>query len=972
MTSGVSFSTYSRLLKWLGQILIFFAIPLMVITAGFERLWDRQERDCQEQTFTRLDRNLALLRKRSNTIIYLGQQFEALKEYMRQSPARERRERVTRAVRTLHARFPGMLRIAVFDGKGNRLAGELDPTIPESMVRRLSEVLCGDKASRQAAAARHRPILAAFMGPGVDPEHLATTGRIRPQDANPGGEWRWVSYTSAKFGAFCIQIRFVPDWDLIPVRDQTRLLRTLRPKRLVDFGLVDIRRQSHAPADVAAALRQYAVSTRSHHVLPASLVALQQIDAGVFIWASFPRRLLGNFDGRRQQLIFWVAIAFSILSVVSARIMFGSSGFVLSIRPRLILLFAFAGGVPLVLIAFVQWDSLLDLEKRRSREMMEVMERHLQAMDSRYADLRAEMEQKLGKLLRQDRFAELEAGNGWRDVLEIVRQSFSPREMYLFTPAGKPLLRYQETGNPPYTDKNIREEGSVRLLGSLIRTLCAQLQPVENQGSGEMAMTIAEQFTGGGLPVGEMVSNLGKVFEISLFRDQHWVYLQPLRNANGRIERMVNISWKRDLLEGVYLQRVIPEFERIMPGVRLMAWSPMTSPVPIPASFPMYGSLRAFLAQVEAQGGTVFGDHQIRGRRYLLTGLKPRRLSDYLLLALCEDDFIRNERAKTIRQMAGFTFGLFAVTLFLGYLLSQRFLRPIGHLTTGIEAISAREFKHRLPVEDLDELGRLSQTFNHMMEGLSDLAVGRIVQESLFPTEELVVGSYHAFGQTHAATELGGDYYDIKRLPDDRILLIIGDVTGHGVGPAMVMAMAKIMVEYCLSDFDLERFTVAFNDALFKLMKRRRFMSCFLAIVDTKRHLIQMVNAGHNFPYLVHGSAKLLEDLGNSYPIGSRSTLKPKVVEMPIEPGDTLVFYTDGLIETEADSRQIGYEGVAAVLPTCIDANVPASCERIWTWNRNQARGQRQEDDITVLLLQRQAVPVLEDQAKDCQGPGVC
>jgi len=942
------------LLRWLGQVLIFFAIPLLIVTAGFGRMWERQERERHDQAFTRLDRHLALIRKRSNTIVYLGAQFDALKQFIRRSPFRERTERMRKAIATFHARFPGMLRIIMFDREGRRLCPELDPSVPDSIVRRLSEVLCGEDETRLEAANRYRPILSAFLGPGVEPEQLAQGAKLKPVDANPGGEWRWLSFATGKWGGFCIQVRMVPDWDQAPLNDQIRLLRQLRPKRQVDFGLVDLRRHAYAPPDVAVALRQYGVTTRQHALLPASLVTLQQIDAGVFLWASIPRRLLGDFDSRRLRLIFWVTAVFSVLCLVSARVMLGQSTFVLSIRQRLLLLFAFAGGVPLVLIAFAQWDALQDLERRRSREATEAMERHLQALDNRYANLRADIELKLGQMLRPDRFADLEARKNWREVLEEVRRSFSPREIYVFNPNGKVLLRYQENANPPWMEKNIREEGSTRLLGSLIRTLCSRLQPVEESVSGEMAVSIAEQFTGGELPVGEMVSNLGKVFEITVFRDQHWIFLQPMRSAGGRIERVVSVSWKRDLLERLYLQRAIPEFEKIMPEVRLMAWSPVLPLGPLPSNFPLYGSLRPFLAQLEAQGGTVFGDHDEPGHRYLLTGVKPRRISDHLLLAVREDNFISAERTRTIRLMVGFTLGLFAVTIFLGYILSQRFLQPIGHLTTGIEAIAERDFQHRLPPGDLDELGRLSETFNRMMEGLSDLEVGRIVQESLFPKDELVVGAYRAFGQTHAATELGGDYYDVKRLPDDRILLIIGDVTGHGVGPAMVMAMAKIMVEYCLSDFDLERFTVAFNDSLFKVMKRKRFMSCFLGIVDTKRHVMQMVNAGHNFPYLVRGSAHLLEDLGNSYPIGSRASLKPKVVELPMEAGDTLLFYTDGLIETDTGATQIGYEGVAEALPRYLDADLPASCERIWAWNRELAQGKRQEDDITLLMLHRE------------------
>ena len=115
-----------------------------------------------------------------------------------------------------------------------------------------------------------------------------------------------------------------------------------------------------------------------------------------------------------------------------------------------------------------------------------------------------------------------------------------------------------------------------------------------------------------------------------------------------------------------------------------------------------------------------------------------------------------------------------------------------------------------------------------------------------------------------------------------------------------------------------------------------------------------MVNAGHNFPYLVRNDAKLLEDLGHNYPLGSRAKLIPTVLEMPLNPGDSLLFYTDGLIETDAGADQIGYETLAAILPSLVKDDLPQSCTDIYAWNRKLASKTQQEDDITILLLRHQ------------------
>ncbi|MFZ2957901.1 MAG: SpoIIE family protein phosphatase [Candidatus Ozemobacteraceae bacterium] len=955
MTENNDFFQKSRpVLRWMVHSLIFFAIPLLIISAGFGRAWDREEQRTIERAFARLDQQLLLMRKRGVTQAYLSDQFGALNHIFR-TACKDFPTSARKAMNALHRRFPGILRMVVLDAQGRRIAPELDPSIGPAVSRRLFEVFRdGDGDERRSAAKKHRAVLRGFLGPTINPDERIDNRQAKLVDANPTGDWRWLVHSAGKWGVFFAHIRQTKAWDQLAYRDQTRLLRVLRPGRFTDLGITDSRTPGQAPSDVAAALREHHRSMQIHQVLPVSLVALQSLDSGAFLWATLPRTQLVDYDRARLWLTLAVSTIFACLALLSARVMLGSSTFVLAIRSRLLLLFAFAGGVPLILIAFVEWESLAELERTRIREACETMERRLHVLDGTFTDLRADIERKLDRLLNVDTLMKKNSRRDWRPVLDAVVRAVKPRELFLFDNRGQPQIKYQEYSKPEWQEKSIKEERSTKILGTLIHKMCSMLDHTDASAEGEMAVSLAEAVTGSELPIGDLATNLGKIFEFAIFKEQRRLYLLPVRSPDGKIERVFTVAWKRDLLERFFLQRAIPAFERRFPGFRVMAWAPSITTSPIPVDTPLYKPLRPFLAALEILGGTQFGEHFTRGGRLLVTGIKPRQMADHLLVAVRDDRFIQVERLKLIRTMIAFTSTLFGITLFLGLILSQRFLRPIGELTGGIEAISRRDFKHRLPTADNDELGRLSETFNQMMEGLSDLAVGRIIQENLFPQQELVIGPYHIFGRSHPATELCGDYFDIKQLPDDRALIIIGDVTGHGVGPAMVMAMAKIMVEYCLADFHLDTFTAAFNDALFRVMKRRRMMSCFLAILDTKRHVLQMVNAGHNFPYIVRKEAKLLEDMGNNYPLGSRARMTPIVLELPLNPGDSLLFYTDGLIETDAGTDLIGYDALAEVLPSMIKDDLPQSCTDIYAWNRRLAVKPQQEDDITILLVRHQ------------------
>ncbi|HOT27290.1 MAG TPA: SpoIIE family protein phosphatase [Candidatus Ozemobacteraceae bacterium] len=959
-------------LRWLGHVLVFFAIPLLIVAAGIGRTWDREERMALERAFTRIDQQILLMRKRGDTRVYLGEQFQALRRVLKNAPPEEFSKTASKAMHALSARFPGLLRLVIVDRNGRRIAPELTPSVGPAIAARLFEVF--GEGNRRAAAKKHKAVLKGYLGPAVNLEERLDDHQAKLIDADPTGKWRWLVHCGGDWGIFCAHIRHTAAWNQLAYRDQTRQLRIFRPHRVIDLGIADLRGQDIIPSDVSAGLRVFRRNMQAHHVLPASLVALHQLDAGIFLWGTMARSELPDFQSKRVWLSLFLAGVFGLLATISARFMLGNTEFVLPIRSRLLLLFAFAGGVPMTLIGFVEWDALAELERRRTQEASVAMERQLHALDGQYADLRRDIERQLEALLSPRNRGRLDRQESWRKLMEGVVRQINPFELIVYDKLGQPQIKYQTYGNPQWQEKEIKDERGAKVLGSLIRRMISLLDQTDPGLEDELVLSLAESVAGEEMPIGDLASALGKVFEFSIFREQRWLFLYPLtedtprnrtsssdatvaewRGAGGKIDRVFAAAWKRDLLERFFLVRSIPSFERRFPGIRVMGWSPNQPSNPIPQKSPLYKPLRPFLARLEILGGSQFGELQNRnGNRLLVAGIKPRLLSDHLLVAVRDDRFIHAERQQLIRNLVAFSATLFAIILFLGFILSKRLLQPIGELTGGIEAIARRDFSHRLPEADPDELGRLSQAFNQMMEGLSDLAVGRIVQEHLFPKEQLTIGPYRVFGRSHPASELGGDYFEIKQLSDDRALIIIGDVSGHGVGAAMVMAMAKIMVEHCLPDFQLARFTTTFNDSLFRVMKRKRMMSSLLAILDTRRHVLELINAGHNFPYVIRNHAKLLEHIGNSYPLGSRAKLSPTVVEIPINPGDTLLFYTDGLIETDTGSDQLGYEKVATALPGLVVEDLEQSCTAIYAWNRRQAVRPQQDDDITLLLIKRE------------------
>jgi serine phosphatase RsbU (regulator of sigma subunit) len=149
-------------------------------------------------------------------------------------------------------------------------------------------------------------------------------------------------------------------------------------------------------------------------------------------------------------------------------------------------------------------------------------------------------------------------------------------------------------------------------------------------------------------------------------------------------------------------------------------------------------------------------------------------------------------------------------------------------------------------------------------------------------------------------------------MPDEKVLVIIGDVTGHGVASAMVSAAAQgtatSLITDRLGDFDLRLLLKTMNSVIFKTANGRFLMTCFAYIYDPKARKLFFANAGHNFPFFCHAETQKLSALvvrGNR--LGDVRHSEYTVEEIEAQPNDTIFLYTDGIIECEnPEGRMFG------------------------------------------------------------------
>ncbi len=180
-----------------------------------------------------------------------------------------------------------------------------------------------------------------------------------------------------------------------------------------------------------------------------------------------------------------------------------------------------------------------------------------------------------------------------------------------------------------------------------------------------------------------------------------------------------------------------------------------------------------------------------------------------------------------------------------------------------------------------------------------ELEVARELQRELMPQRGPDVPGYSFAFSYRTANTIGGDYYDFLPLPDGRLALVVGDASGHGIAAGLLMAIANSSLKLGL-DLDPDPASVVdvVNRALCGTGGTRAFMTMFCGILEPESGRIRFVCAGHPYPILRKQGGELVELGTGALPLGIRSGLEFEVHETVFEPCDTLVLYTDGVVET--------------------------------------------------------------------------
>lgn len=236
-----------------------------------------------------------------------------------------------------------------------------------------------------------------------------------------------------------------------------------------------------------------------------------------------------------------------------------------------------------------------------------------------------------------------------------------------------------------------------------------------------------------------------------------------------------------------------------------------------------------------------------------------------------------------------------------------------------------------------------------------ELAIASSIQQGFFPSSVPAVSGTRIAGACQAAREVGGDFYDVIPLPDGRIAIAVGDVSGKGVSAALYMAVVRTTLRMALGFASSPRHClIEVNRRLYEDIKDGTFVTCLLGIFDPATARLDYASAGHHMGLLLGGGeAGRLRARG--IPLGLPADRFDAILEdreIALSPHDRLVLFTDGVVEAEgADCEEFGEEGLIRALQRCGSCSVDDASASVFEAIRRHCDGAPPSDDMTLLIL---------------------
>ena len=238
-----------------------------------------------------------------------------------------------------------------------------------------------------------------------------------------------------------------------------------------------------------------------------------------------------------------------------------------------------------------------------------------------------------------------------------------------------------------------------------------------------------------------------------------------------------------------------------------------------------------------------------------------------------------------------------------------------------------------------------------------DLKLAEQVQKRFLPQDVPRIPGYEFFAHYHPAYEVGGDYYDFVPLSNDRLALALGDVAGKGVAAALMMAKFSGDTRYCVLTQPTPALAATqLNRLLCDARIDEKFITLSLSVLDVSSKRLTLASAGH-LPVIVRRADGKVEELGESvggFPLGIMPTTEYDQLEIPLETGDVVVIFSDGVPDSRSPRDELyDYRDNRRLLKrVAASSGGPEAIGRAILQDiREFSAGHQQADDISLICF---------------------
>jgi hypothetical protein len=929
---------------WLSLTLFCLAIPFFLLL--YEQKQARLDGIAQSRAreFSRLEQLTCGILRREKPGEYLS--LAVRRVFIQALVAPNFGERLVRGIKRLHQRFPGLLELTGRDENGDILFSDEPGLRDDPATRTTLDVLWHYYLHRQPASAlkQHWPAISRLLGPQITLEQILARNEFLITAFLPREQW--FSLQTAPRGLLLARYAHPELWENWMLNDVVSRARRLQATFPFHLRVVQHHGSERLPPDLTGSPTVSA--GRNRLIVDGSLVAWFPAGVDHFLVASCTDPLVTTTD-TGGFLFFWGGLMVCGVLSLCLHPWFHASRAAIPLRGKLSVWFGLAGLLPLLFLLVFTRSYLRQSREDALSQMRETLNSRVKSIDERFDEYLQRLEVRLNRHWQQLPATQATVTLPLVQTLKKTAQLLADAEGFLYDRQGKLVRR-----SAPFPASS---RGGVKILESLSRTILATRNREPVPAHLDIVGVLLETLPFSRNPLFEILRQLQRIAEYSWANDQSVSYLTTLLNSSGTSEYLVILFTSRARLYRSFLLNELRYATPGRAGADLMAYHvPKNQWIRRPGrrSPPLYWLVQKLRAFPDDGGGEFW----YAGRRYWATGLQSARFPEFCLLGVTPLDVFQEQERRALALVIGFVLCLAGFVLFCGKSLASALLQPLTEIDRGIRGLRARDFSVRLEATTQDEMGDLVQTMNRTLAGMAELEVAKKIQDFFLPAGTVALGDWAAHGRTVQMAGLGGDYFEIKPLPPTHLLAFLGDVSGHGVPAALIMAMAKVLVEDgCSRPPDLPQLARSLNTVILSNFRRKWMMTGMFILIDTDSHRVCLLNAGH--PQALHiRHGEVFQEWGRpGFPLGVRAEPDYPPDEFVLEAGDTLIVFSDGLLEAhQPDGEPIGTTRLRATLPGLLAPTAAATCERIFSWFAAATAGSKAEDDVSVLVITRRAL----------------